>query len=1219
MTAERVCPSCATPNPATTKFCGECGYQFAATAKAPSREQAPTSSASADKLRQFIQPELLHKLEQARTGAAMKGERRTVTMLFCDVTGSTAAAETLDPEDWAEIINGAFDLMINPVFRYEGTIARLMGDAILAFFGAPIAHEDDPQRAILAGLDIIETTRPYRDEMRQRWGIDFDVRVGINTGLVVVGEVGSDLRVEYTALGDAVNLAARMEQTADPGTVRIAPDTYRLVAPLFDVDDIGPIEVKGKSEPIPVYRVRRAKTEPGRLRGIEGLHSPLVGRERDLATLRSAVDDLRAGRGQLCSVMGDAGLGKSRLVTELKEQLQAEGIVAPDDDAGSTDAAAPEVQWVEGRSYSYETQTPYAPFVRLLSSCTGVSADDDAVAATTRVRQHLRSVMGERDADVTPFVLTVLGLPLTESERELVDFVDPPLLRERIFGAVSSYLSTAAEGAPLVAVLEDLHWADPTSLDLVDRLLPLSASHPFLLLAVFRPRREDGSWQVHERAAREFADRHVSIELRPLDTEQSRQLVANLLEIEGLPEHIRQLILDKSEGNPFFVEEVIRSLLDAGVVVPDGPYWKATRDIEDIAVPDTLVSVLTTRLDMLDDEAKLVACTAAVIGRSFDVETLAAITDGTPDLDKALATLEQRGLVRHTGRVTNGGATHDRTMRTFAFKHVLTQQTAYEASLLSARRAMHLRLAERIEHTEPDRVYDLARHFVEARAASRAIPYLVAAGQHSARSFSLAEAIGYFRKAIELFGDDDDMELGKQAYEGLIEALGFTADPTVMDVVAEAVAMAEARDHVPTKVMALNKQAFFIVMGTGDVDMAAALLLDVEQQAKAAGDLAGLAEMHTTYCMVNMCSGRLQKANEHLAEAIEVGTELGSDAAQAFGRTHHSKTLLLLMKFDEAGPAVEKAMAFAERTGQLPFLAELKGELYPTLLLQRGDVAAARASALEGLELAHRIGSLLHQTMNSASCAQYAMAMGDWEQALELGTAAFALGGQMGAPFFQMPAAASLASIHAALNPADVETVCRFEDTCEEMMRGPLGLSAEAPAMGELGFVALGRGDLVAAAQRFDQALGSCSSPGGLVRPMLLSGRALTALAAGDVELAQATVDEAVVYLEANHLENFRPLVELAGANVDLARGCTEEALARAEHGLELAERMGLRPLATQLASTAAAALHALGRDDEAAEMSDRARATIEDLADLITDPDRRETYRGHQLHALAG
>ena len=247
----------------------------------------------------------------------MVGERRVVTMLFCDVKGSTAAASHLDPEEWTEIINGAFERMIRPVYKYEGMVARLMGDAILAFFGAPITHEDDPQRAVLAGLDIVDEIRSYREQVQQRWGIDLNVRVGINTGEVVVGTVGSDLRMEYTAMGDAINLAARMEQTAQPGTVRIAENTYRLVASYFEVEELGNIEIKGKEQAIPAYSVLQPKAQPSRLHGNIRLDGALVGRAREMNLLQEALEQVLVGNGQIICLIGEAGLGKSRLIGEM--------------------------------------------------------------------------------------------------------------------------------------------------------------------------------------------------------------------------------------------------------------------------------------------------------------------------------------------------------------------------------------------------------------------------------------------------------------------------------------------------------------------------------------------------------------------------------------------------------------------------------------------------------------------------------------------------------------------------------------------------------------------------------------------------------------------------------------------------------------------------------------------------------------------------------------
>ena len=577
-----VCANCGTQLPAGAKFCVNCGHRVAAPAA------APAATSAKDQLERYMPRELQAKLHAARTDHSMEGERRIVTMLFCDVQGSTGIAEKLDPEEWIEIINQIFEFMITSVYRYEGTIARLMGDAILAFFGAPIAHEDDPERAVRAGLGIIEAMRPFHDQLQRERGLDVNVRVGINTGLVVVGEVGSDMRVEYTAMGDAVNLAARMEQTAQPGSVQISGDTYKLIAPLFEFDALGRIEIKGKSEPVEAYRVLASKTRPASLRGIEGLDSPMVGREGEFQALEAQIEELQQGRGSIVTVMGEAGLGKSRLVAELRRKVMAETAI----------------EWHEGRSLSYQTAIPYTPFIELLTNLFALEAQQSASEKYSAIRSQVAVWLPDTVNALIPFIATLLGIELSGEDVQRIKYLEPPQLREKIFQAVLTLFEAIASERPLVLVFEDLHWADPTSLDLVERLLALTDRTMLMLISLTRPQRQDPSWRIHELAARDYSYRYSHIMLQPLDENHARTLVANLLEIEDLPERVRQLILDKAEGNPFFVEEVIRSLLDARLVVRENSHWRATREIENIAVPDTLTGVITARLDRLDEDSE---------------------------------------------------------------------------------------------------------------------------------------------------------------------------------------------------------------------------------------------------------------------------------------------------------------------------------------------------------------------------------------------------------------------------------------------------------------------------------------------------------------------------------------------------------------------------------------------------------------------------------------
>ena len=428
------------------------------------------------------------------------------------------------------------------------------------------------------------------------------------------------------------------------------------MAPLFEFEDLGPIEVKGKREPVQAYRALRPKAEPGSLRGIEGLDAPLIGRDREMETLRGLIADLRRGGGQIVSVMGDAGLGKSRLVAEMRHTFTSNGVTVSSDGRSKNGAGEAEaISWHEARSLSYATSVPYGSFVSLFNEYFDLQADDEDHGKYRKVRARVEALLPETVGDVAPYLATLMGIPLTGEDHERVKYLQPPQIRERAFGTTLNLVAGMATERPLVLMFEDLHWTDPTSLDLIEKLMPLTSELPLMILAVFRPQIEEPSWRFHEVAARDYAQRYKSIELKPLDESNSRALVASLLEIEDLPESVRSLILTKAEGNPFYVEEVIRSLLDSELVVREGGHWHATQAIESIAVPDTLAGVINARLDRLDDESRRVAQSASVIGRAFEFDTLSDIYGASRTLDPALTELERRELIHEEGGAAQAG------------------------------------------------------------------------------------------------------------------------------------------------------------------------------------------------------------------------------------------------------------------------------------------------------------------------------------------------------------------------------------------------------------------------------------------------------------------------------------------------------------------------------------------------------------------------------------
>jgi len=532
-----------------------------------------------------------------------------VTCLFADVVDSTRLVEQVDAEDWTEIMNRAFELMAEAIQRYEGTIARLMGDAILAFFGAPVAHEDDPRRAVQAALDLLEATGEYAAQVKRRYGVDFAMRVGLNTGPVVVGVVGSDLVSEYTAMGDAINLAARMQSAAPPMTALIAESTYRFVEPFFDCVDLGLVAVKGKTEAVHAYRVRAAKAQPGSLRGLAGLRSPMVGREAELERLAQLSQAVRRGIGRAALIVGEAGLGKSRLLQEWR----------------ATDEEAPgegRMRWAVGEAASYGRGMPYSLAIHLLHSLLGIVQGAREAERLARLQAVTAEVFGRRQAEFYPYLGHLLGLPLAEAELSEVRMVDSQELRRRYGLATRELVRGLARRQPLALALDDMHWADPSSVELLRELFPLVREEAVLFCCLTRPEDDAPGWTLVEAMRESLQASLMEVELHSLAEADSGRLVANLLGVERLPETLREPILKKADGNPFFVEEVIRMLIERRAIEGGNGAWAAKGASGVHEIPDNLQSLLLARIDRLPETLQHTLRVAAVIGRQFSVEVL---------------------------------------------------------------------------------------------------------------------------------------------------------------------------------------------------------------------------------------------------------------------------------------------------------------------------------------------------------------------------------------------------------------------------------------------------------------------------------------------------------------------------------------------------------------------------------------------------------------------
>ncbi|MEO7223057.1 MAG: adenylate/guanylate cyclase domain-containing protein [Devosia sp.] len=784
------CPNCGSANPETAKFCSNCGKP----------------------------------LEKPRS---VEGERKFATILFADVARSTAMAEQLDPEDWALIMNGAFSFMNAAVSRYGGTVSRLMGDAVLALFGAPVAHEDDAERAVRAGLDIQTAAMAYAAGIKERHGFDFELRVGINTGTAVLAFVGDQVKTEYTAMGDAANIAARLQSSASPGTVLISADTYRLVHALFDFVPRGSIEVKGKQAPLEAYEVVGAKAIAGSLRGLAGLASPMVGREREIDLLSTRLAALRNGQGAVVALLGEAGLGKSRLVAELRKVRDAE-------------ADAP-IEWLETRAISYGQSIPYYPWRQLGRQIVGGLEGEPAQAMRAKLDEVIArlGVAG----DNVPFLQTMLAIDTEESRVALSNLAGEAVVNG-VAAAVVNVIKAAVhrpDGArPLVIVLDDLHWSDSASLELVAQVATLAAFEPLLMICVMRQDRKAASWQLVDRLQASLGSAFDRIELEPLPRDASRELLGNLLHIEDLPESIRAQILERSEGNPFYLEEVLRSLIDDGQVVREGDHWRATRDIIDAKIPDTLAGVLSARIDRLPEATKRVAQTAAVIGRVFQHRVLESVCRDAPGLERIehvephIAALSYEQLVRERTRDPE---------REYIFKHALTCDAAYGLLLKSRRRDLHARTGAALEALFADRRDEyaamLAWHFSEADDPKRALSYSRRAAANAKRLYALQEELMH--------------------RERILTALDQIADSTPAGKIDAIIEWATVRHRLASFDGVLERLATAVEL------------------ARQSGDRERLASSLSWTANLHFVTGFPSRSVPYLLESQELGKELGDE------------------------------------------------------------------------------------------------------------------------------------------------------------------------------------------------------------------------------------------------------------------------------------------------------------------------------------------------------
>jgi len=699
-----VCPNCGAQLGGAALFCGSCGHRIV----------EPSKRAPAPDPLTYTPPHLAEKILRDR--AALEGERRTVTVLFADAMGFTPISERLDEEQVYELMQGCLARMMDAVHRYEGTITQFTGDGVMALFGAPIAHEDAARRAVAAALEMQKSLDDHAAEVKKRYSIECRFRVGLNTGPVVVGKISDSLDMDYTALGDTVNLAARMEQLAEPGAVYLSENTYRAVQDYFECEPLGALTVKGKAGPVVAYWALRERPVRTRLeRAVERGLTPFIGRDQELTVLRGYLEQAKRGQGQVVFVSGEAGIGKSRLLLEFRRSILDEAAT-----------------WLEGHCISYGKNIPYLPIIDILKGNFGVQEADNDAAIIRKVDEG--TAHWDEGAEATvPYLKYLLNV---DPGDPAVTVMDPMERRAGVFDSLRALLPQESRRRPLVVVVEDLHWVDEMSEEALAALVDVVASAPVLLVLTYRPA------YAHSLGERTYYSRLALGQLRP---EESVVMAEGVLQVATLPQQLQQLITSKAEGNPFYVEEVTKSLVESGVLRKTNGSYSVERALEQIRVPDTIQEVILSRIDRLERQAKEAIQLASVIGREFTVRLLNRISHIEAKMDELLAELKSLELIYEKAYFPE---------LSYMFKHALTHDVAYSTLLVERRRALHRVVAAAIEELYADRLPEhyeaLAHHYYQGQQWQKALDYLVKAGDKATAAYANQDALEYYARALEV-------------------------------------------------------------------------------------------------------------------------------------------------------------------------------------------------------------------------------------------------------------------------------------------------------------------------------------------------------------------------------------------------------------------------------------------------------------------------------------
>ncbi len=940
------CPSCGFENAPGIKFCGECGSRLAAAPAAPVEPRTYTPRHLAEKI--------------LTSRAALVGERKQVTVLFADVKGSMELAEQVDAEGWHKIMNRFFTILAEGVHRFEGTVNQYTGDGIMALFGAPIAHEDHAQRACFAALHLQDALRRYADELRLGRGLNFSVRMGLNSGEVVVGRIGDDLRMDYTAQGHTVGLAQRMEQIAEPGRAYVTAHTAALVEGYFRLRDLGPMSVKGASTPLRVYELTEAGTlqtrfEASRARGF----SRFVGRTAEMAALEAALARALAGDGQVVGVVGEAGVGKSRLCHEFLERCRARGITS-----------------YGAHGMPHGKAIPLLPILQLMRTFFGITEMDEAAAAREKIAGKLLLLDRTFD-DSLPLLFDFLGV--ADPERPAPP-VDASARQQQISEMFQRVVHVRGRREPAVAFFEDLHWFDAASEAFLGPIVEARAGARSLLLLNFRP-------EYH--AAWMHCAHYRQIALRPLGPEETTELVRSLLGTDPSLTELATAVGERTGGNPFFIEELVRSLEETGAFIGTRGAYRLARPLATLAVPATVQAVLGARIDRLGEREKETLQTAAVIGRDFREGLLAQVLGrAQADLAGTLGALVAAEFLYESALYPE---------RKYTFAHALTQEVAYGTQLGDRRAHVHAAVANALEGGEPEKLDEraaiLAHHWQAANEPLFAARWHRRAADWALRT-NIVEARRHWGEVRALLGrlpaSAEQAELGAAACAQLLSLamrLGMS-ETEAASTFAEGKTWAAATNDPRQRIAVLFGYNRFRVNCLGDIHGYLEGAEEILRLAAASGDRDAEIGTRMLVCFAYAVLGRsrdMVAESERLfhlaAGETRTGAALLGYSPIAFAQGLRGYQRGQLGDMDGGEQDLEQGLAIAARDPS-PEVLGFCHWFAAMASWARGDAAGCMRHALDTMEIARKLGHALLELIGHTALGEAHLLGEAWGDAI---------------------------------------------------------------------------------------------------------------------------------------------------------------------------------------------------------------------------------------------